>query len=294
RGLRGDWERPGPVAPAGVRRARPHAVRRARCRARRPAPSARARPGRARAGQGQVAAVVGEPGVGKSRLFLEFTRSHRTEGWRILESGSVSYGKATAYLPVIDLLKAYFKVEEHDDERDIREKVLGKLLALDRTLESALPPILTLLDTTVGDEAWRALDPPNRRRQTIGAVKRLLLRQSQVQPLVLVFEDLHWIDDATQELLDSVVESLPSARILLLVNYRPEYERRCRRRAHYTQLQIDPLSAESAEDLLESLLGPDAALMPLKRLLIERTEGNPFFLEESIRTLVEAQVLVGG
>ncbi len=246
-----------------------------------------------RAGPGQVVAVVGEPGVGKSRLFLEFTRSHRAEGWRILESGSVSYGKATAYLPVIDLLKAYFKVEERDDERDIREKVLGKLLALDRTLESALPPILTLLDTTVDDAAWRALDPPNRRRQTIGAVKRLLLRESQVQPLVLVFEDLHWIDDATQEFLDSVVESLPSARILLLINYRPEYEHRWGGRTYYTQLRIDPLSAESAEDLLEGLLGPDAALMPLKQLLIERTEGNPFFLEESIRTLVEAEVVVG-
>jgi class 3 adenylate cyclase/tetratricopeptide (TPR) repeat protein len=248
---------------------------------------------RARVGHGQVAAVVGEPGVGKSRLFLEFTRSHRTEGWRILESGSVSYGKATAYLPVIDLLKAYFKVEERDNERDIREKITGKLLALDRTLESALPPILTLLDTAVDDAVWCALDPPNRRRQTIDAVKRLLLRESQVQPLVLVFEDLHWIDDATQEFLDSVVGSLPGARVLLLVNYRPEYEHRWGGRTYYTQLRIDPLSAESAEDLLEALLGPDAALTPLKQLLIERTEGNPFFLEESIRTLVEAEVLVG-
>src|SRR5262249_7770163 len=96
------------------------------------------------------------------------------------------------------------------------------------------------------------------------------------------------------EFLDSVVESLPGARILLLVNYRPEYEHRWGGRTYYTQLRIDPLSAESAEDLLEGLLGPDAALMPLKQLLIKRTEGNPFFLEESIRTLVEAEVLIGG
>jgi class 3 adenylate cyclase/tetratricopeptide (TPR) repeat protein len=248
---------------------------------------------RARAGHGQVAAIVGEPGVGKSRLFFEFTRSHRTEGWRILESGSVSYGKATAYLPVIDLLKAYFRVEERDDERDIREKITGKLLALDRALEPALSPILTLLDTPVDDAAWRALDPPKRRHETVAAVKRLLLRESQVQPLVLVFEDLHWIDDATQEFLDSLVESLPGARVLLLVNYRPEYEHRWGGRTYYTQLRIDPLSAESAEDLLEALLGVDAALKPLNQLLTERTEGNPFFLEESIRTLVETEVLVG-
>ncbi len=122
---------------------------------------------------------------------------------------------------------------------------------------------------------------------------RLLLRESQVQPLLLVFEDLHWIDTETQALLDSLVESLPTARMLLLVNYRPEYEHRWGGKTYYTQLRLDPLPPESAEALLDALLGEDSGLRPLKQLLIERTEGNPFFLEESVRTLVETGALAG-
>jgi class 3 adenylate cyclase/tetratricopeptide (TPR) repeat protein len=248
---------------------------------------------RAGTGHGQVAAVVGEPGVGKSRLFWEFTRSHRTHDWLILETGSVPYGKAAAYLPVIDLLRAYFQIEGRDDTRKIREKVTGKLLSLDRQLETALPALLSLLDVPAEDAAWEALDPPQRRQRTLDAVKRLLLRESHVQPLLVVVEDLHWIDTETQAWLDSLVEALPSARILLLVNYRPEFQHGWGNRASYRQLRVDPLPAEGTDDLLEALLGGDATLAPLRRSLTEQTEGNPLFLEESVRTLVETGALVG-
>ncbi len=247
----------------------------------------------ARARHGQVMAVVGEPGVGKSRLYWEFTHSHRAQGWRVIESGSVSYGKASNYLPVVELLRAYFEIEAHDESRKIREKVTGKLLSLDRLLEPALPALLWLLDVPVDDPAWERLDPPQRRQQILDGVKRLLLRESQAQPLMVVFEDLHWIDDETQALLDSLVESLPTARVLLLVNYRPEYRHTWSGKTSYRQLRIDPLPAPSADELLEALLGNDVDLRPLKRLLIERTEGNPFFLEESVRTLVETKLLTG-
>jgi class 3 adenylate cyclase/tetratricopeptide (TPR) repeat protein len=248
---------------------------------------------RAAAGHGQVVAIVGEAGVGKSRLVWEFTRSHRTHGWLVLGSGSVSYGKATPYLPIIDLLKAYLRIQERDDPRAIRERVAGKLLMLDRALEPLLTPLLALLHAPVDDAAWDALDPPQRRQRTLEAVKRLLLRESQVQPLLVIFEDLHWIDSETQALLDGLIESLPTARVLLLVNYRPEYEHAWGRKTYYLQLRIDPLQPESAEALLNALLGEDRTLEPLKRVLVERTEGNPFFLEESVQTLVEAKVLVG-
>ncbi|MGH7267417.1 MAG: AAA family ATPase [Candidatus Rokuibacteriota bacterium] len=247
---------------------------------------------RAGTGHGQVVAVVGEPGVGKSRLFWEFTHSHRMDGWLIVESSSVSYGKATAFLPLIDLLRAYFQIEARNEARKIRENVTGKLLSLDRALEPFLPAVLWLLDVPVDDPQWQRLDPPQRRQQTLDGIKRLLLRESQVQPLLLVFEDLHWIDPETQAFLDSVVESLPTARLLLLVNYRPEYQHAWGSKTYYRQLRIDPLPPERAEELLEVLLG-NAGLQPLKRLLIERTEGNPFFLEESVRTLVETKVLAG-
>ena len=127
----------------------------------------------------------------------------------------------------------------------------------------------------------------HRRQRTLAAIKGLLLRESQVQPLLLVFENLHWIDAETQAVLDSLIESSPTARMLLLVNYRPEYQHGWGSKTYYTQLRLDPLPLASAEELLQALLGDDPSLVPLKRLLIERTEGNPFFLEESVRALVE-------
>ena len=248
---------------------------------------------RAADGHGQIVAVVGEPGVGKSRLYWEFTRSHRITGSLVLESRSVSYGKATLYLPVIDLLKAYFQIEARDTPRRMREKVTGKLLSLDEALRPTLPALLALLDLPVEDAVWQALDPLQRRQRTLEAVKRLLLRESQVQSVLVVFEDLHWIDSETQSLLDSLVESLPTARLLLLVNYRPEYRHEWGSKTYYRQLHIDPLPPESAEVLLHGLLGDDATHGPLRALLIPRTGGNPFFLEESVRALVETGVLVG-
>ena len=248
---------------------------------------------RAGTSHGQVVAVIGEPGVGKTRLVYEFIRSHHTHDWLVLESSSVSYGKATAYLPVRDLLKAYFQIDDRDDGRKIREKLTGKLLTLDAALGPTLPAFLTLLDVPVEDRHWQDLDPAQRRQRTLEAIKGLLLRESQVQPLLLVFENLHWIDTETQAVLDSLIDSLPTARLLLLVNYRPEYQHGWGNKTYYTQLRLDPLPTASAEELLQALLGDDPSLVPLKRLLIERTEGNPFFLEESVRALVETGVLVG-
>jgi predicted ATPase len=248
---------------------------------------------RAGQGHGQVVAVVGEPGVGKSRLFWEFTHSHRVHGWLIVPSASVSYGKATAYLPVIELLRGYFAIESRDDPRKIREKVTGKVLTLAPALAPAVPAFLALLDVPVEEPSWHALDPSQRRQQTLDAVKRLLLRESEVQPVVVVFEDLHWIDNETQTVLDSLVDSVPAARLVLLVNYRPEYSHAWGGKTYYRQLRLDPLPLESADELPAALLGPDAALGPLKQLLVERTEANPLFLEESVRALVETGVLIG-
>ena len=248
---------------------------------------------RAGADQGQVVALMGEPGVGKSRLVYEFLQSHHTQGWLRLESGSVSYGKATAYLPVCDLLKTYCHIEDRDDLRTVRAKITGQLLTLDDTLQDTVPAVLALFEALPADSPFLALDPLQRRGRTLEALKRVLLRESQVQPLLLVFEDLHWIDSETQAVLDSLVESLPTTRILLLINYRPEYQHGWGSKTCYTQLRLDPLPEASAEELLQALLGEDTSLEPLTRLLIARMQGNPFFLEESVRTLVETRVLVG-
>jgi class 3 adenylate cyclase/pimeloyl-ACP methyl ester carboxylesterase len=247
---------------------------------------------RAGAGHGQVAAVVGEAGVGKSRLVYEFIHAYHTRNWLVLESASVSYGKATAYFPVVDLLKRYLHVDDGDDTRTIRAKVTGHVLTLDAALQETIPALLTLLDALPEDDPFLTLEPPQRRQRMLDALKRLLLRESQLQPVLLVCEDLHWIDAETQALLDSLVESLPTAQMLLLANYRPEYQHGWGSKTYYTQLRLDPLPPENADEFLQALLGDDLSLTPLKDLLIERTEGNPFFLEESVRVLVETGVLV--
>jgi class 3 adenylate cyclase/tetratricopeptide (TPR) repeat protein len=249
--------------------------------------------GQAGAGHGQVVAIVGEAGVGKSRLVYECVHAHETQGWRVLESTSVSYGKATPYFPVVDLLKRYTHVEDADEPRTVRAKVTGQVLTLDETLREMLPALLWLLDVLPDDSPFRTLEPPQRRQRTLEALKRVMLRESQVQPLLLVFEDLHWIDTETQALLDSLVESLPTARLLLLVNYRPEYQHGWGSKTYYTQLRLDPLPPANAEELLAAVLGQETRLASLKEFLITRTEGNPFFLEESVRALVETGVLVG-
>jgi class 3 adenylate cyclase len=254
---------------------------------------------RAGAGHGQVVALVGEAGVGKSRLVHEYIRAHQTQGWQVLESAAVSYGKATPYFPVLELLRHYCHVEENDEPHIIRAKITGQVLTLDEALQDTIPALLALLEALPEDNPFLTLDPPQRRQRTLEALKRMLLRQSQAQPLLLVFEDLHWIDSETQALLDRLVDSLPTARLVLLVNYRPEYQHGWSSKTYYTQLRLDPLPPASVDTILQALLGDGgvaqhaASLQALKRLLIARTEGNPFFLEESVRTLVETGVLVG-
>jgi class 3 adenylate cyclase/tetratricopeptide (TPR) repeat protein len=248
---------------------------------------------RARAGHGQALAVIGEPGVGKSRLYYEFIDSLPTHNCTILEGGAVSYGKLNAYLPIRELLRAFFQIEDRDDPRAIHDKLAARLAELDESLHGVLPALTALLDVHVEDRAWRELDPGQRRQRMLDGVKRLFIRLSLEQPLILMIENLHWIDAETQTVLDSLIESLPTARILLLVNYRPEYQHGWGSKTYYSQLRLDPLSSTGAEEFLRIVLGEDPELGPLKRLLIERTEGNPFFLEECIRTLVETKALVG-
>jgi class 3 adenylate cyclase/tetratricopeptide (TPR) repeat protein len=248
---------------------------------------------RAAAGRGQLVAVVGEAGAGKSRLIWEFTHGHMPAGWRLLQGRSVSYGKATSYLPLMELVKGYFQIGERDEAPTIRDTLRRTLHALDPALDPTLPALLSVLAVPTEDPRWEILDPQVRRQRTFDALKRLLMRETQVQPLLMIFEDLHWIDAETQAFLDALVESLPAARFLLLVNYRPEYQHGWGSKTYYQQLRLDSLQPDTANELLASLLGDDTSLGPLKVLLIERTARNPFFLEECVRTLLETRVLAG-
>ncbi|MDX6007666.1 adenylate/guanylate cyclase domain-containing protein [Cupriavidus necator] len=243
-------------------------------------------------GLGQIVAVVGEAGVGKSRLFHEF-KAVSQRGCMVLETFSVSHGKSFAYLPLIELVKNYFQIQDQDDERRRREKVAGRMLMLDRALEDLLPYLLYLLGISEAGSGLPDMDPQIRGQRTFEAITRLFVRESANQPLELVFEDLQWLDRETEAFLDVLVEHLPGARILLLLNYRPEYQHQWGQQVRYTQLRLEPLGQTEAKELLTALLGDHPSLEPLKTLVLEKTEGNPFFMEEVVQTLSEEKALLG-
>jgi len=190
------------------------------------------------------------------------------------------------------LLHGYFRIAGEDDERTRREKVAGKITILERSLEDTLPYLFNLLSIVESGDPLAQMDGQLRKRRTLEAIKRILLRESLNQPLMLIFEDLHWIDEATQDLLNLLADSLGTAKILLLVNYRPEYSHQWNSKTYYMQLRLDPLGKESADEMLSALLGDGKDLIPLKRLIIERTEGNPFFMEETVQVLLDEGALV--
>jgi class 3 adenylate cyclase/tetratricopeptide (TPR) repeat protein len=248
---------------------------------------------RARGGHGQVVGVMGEAGVGKSRLMWEFTRSTRTEGWLLLEMPSVSYTKATPYAPVTTMLQAYFQLEADDDVDTIRTKVAGRTLELDSQLHWAVAPFLALGNIPTEDSEWEKLEPPERRRRIFAAVTRIVLREAERRPVLVVVENLHWADSETVALVDALAAEIRDARVLLLASYRSEHRPGWRELEGGTEILLEPLSNGSAEALLEDVFGPTAELRPLAHMLVERTGGNALFLEESVRALIENEVLVG-
>lgn len=248
---------------------------------------------KASGGLGQIAAIMGEPGMGKSRLAHEFVSRHRPQGWAVFEAGGVRHGTHTPYLPASNLLRTWAEIGDRDSQADITRKISERLASVDQQMLQALPAFQAVLDVPVDDVAWRDLDPTQKRRRIIEALKTLILRSTEVVPLLLVIEDLHWIDAETLTIINDLVASLGKYRVLVLVTHRPEFTHRWGGQDNCTLIQAEPLVADTAERLLSAMLGNDASLDQLKQLLIARSEGTPLFLEESVRTLVETGVLTG-
>jgi class 3 adenylate cyclase/tetratricopeptide (TPR) repeat protein len=267
-----------------------------------------------KASRGQIVATLGDAGVGKSRLFHEFKVLAKSE-CMVLETFSLAHGKDSSYWPIIELLKHYFAIADEDDKRRRREqrvakllavdsgrvfspwrrrardKVTSKVMALDRRLEDTLPYLFGLLGIQDSSDPLAQMDAYVKRMRTLDAIKRILLRESLKQPIMVIFEDLHWLDNETQTFLNLLADSIPNAPMLLLVNYRPEYHHEWNNKSYYTQLRLEPLRPENAEQMLDMLLGHDKEFVPLRRLIIEKTEGNPFFIEELVQALLEQGIL---
>jgi class 3 adenylate cyclase/tetratricopeptide (TPR) repeat protein len=246
----------------------------------------------ASAGQGKVVAIVGEPGLGKSRLAHEFIRTAAAQGWMVLESGASPHDRNTTYFPIRGLLRMWFRMGGYDTQTQVADKLRDGVASLDAGLLVWLPALCSLLDLPA-DAAWQSLEPALRRRRIIAAIKTLLLRGSQAAPLLVLIEDLHWIDAETQAVLDSLVGALAGVQLLLIVTHRPEYLRGWSNRSACTSIRLAPLAPVAADRLLRTLLGGDDELASLRRLLVERTDGTPLFIEEAVRSLADTGAITG-
>ena len=244
-------------------------------------------------GRGQVVAAIANAGTGKSRLFYEFINTSRT-GWLVLETFSVAHGQNSPFHTLIELLHAYFNIEEVDSIQARREKIATKLDSLDMAGSESLPVLTSFLGANDDAPLSREEFDEELTHQIFDSINALFVRESLRQPLILLFEDLHWVDEFTQRFLDTFVDGIASTKILLLVNYRPEYAHNWANKTFYTQIRLDPLENSSAEELLSSLLSEDAKLDPLKKLIFEKTQGTPFFIEEIVRNLIEDGSIVRG
>ncbi len=243
--------------------------------------------GKARSGSGQVVGIVGEAGVGKSRLILELRKAISRDEYTCLQGLCLHYGRSMPYLPILDILKSYFKIEEEDREYMVKRKVREGLSRLHEKLLGHLPSFHELLSVQVEDERYLQLDPQQRRQRAFEAIRDLLIRLSQDKPLLLIVEDLHWIDKTSQEFLDDLIGRLATTRILLLLLYRPEYTHTWGSKSYYTQISLDQLSARNSADLVQAILEEGEVVPELRDVILGRAGGNPLFVEELTHSLLE-------
>jgi class 3 adenylate cyclase/tetratricopeptide (TPR) repeat protein len=240
-----------------------------------------------KSGEGQVVGIVGEAGVGKSRLLLEFRNLLPKGEYAYFEGRCLHYGGSMPYLPILDVLRTYIGVKEGEQEKVIRQKLNERILLLDKNLNHVIPPFQELLSLKVGDEGFAKLEPKERREKTFEAIRDLLIRGSQDRPLVLVVEDLHWVDKTSEELLSYMIGWLPKTRILLLLLYRPEYTHQWGSKSYYSLIGVHQLSVTTSAELVAAILEGGDVVPELRELILNRAAGNPLFMEELTHALLQ-------
>ena len=236
---------------------------------------------------GQIVGIIGEAGVGKSRLVLEFKNQLRNEEVLFLEGQCLHYGSAMAYLPVLDLLKSYFDIADDDREFIIRKKIEEKILCLDKNLKSVLTPFHDLLSLKVDDDAYLQVESSERKMRVFESLMNLFVRESQSRPLIIVIEDLHWIDKISEEFLNYFIGWLQNTKILLIMLYRPEYTHQWGSKSHYTKVGLTQLGIDSSSQLVQAILEGGEITPEIREIILKRAGGNPLFVEELTHNLLE-------
>jgi adenylate cyclase len=247
----------------------------------------------AREGNGQVVGLVADAGVGKSRLSFEFLESCRARGLRTLEGRAVPHGKNIPLLPILQAFREYFDIDEHEIDRQVREKIAGRMLLFDEQYRDDLPLMFDFFGVPDPERPAPRMDPEARQRQLFGVLRRSVQRDNTEGTVVTLIEDLHWLDGASEAWLSEWVDVHAGSQNLLVVNFRPEYSADWMRKPWYRQLPLRPLGPEAIRELLADLLGEIESVDALADKIHERTAGNPFFAEEVVRGLVESGHLEG-
>ncbi len=247
--------------------------------------------GRAKEGMGQVYSIVGEAGVGKSRFLYEFRKAVSNENVTLLEGKCLSYGKATPYHPIVDILKANFEIGEEDDDAKIRDKVTRGLKVLEADEASTLPYLLELLSVKDSGIDKIPMSPEGRKMKIIEALIRIVIKGSEIRPLILAVEDLHWMDKSSEEAFKWLLEAIPGAKVMLLFTYRPEYSHTWGSRSFHNQINLNRLSNRESLVMVSPLLGTGDIDPGLQKLIVTKTEGVPFFIEEFVKSLQDLKAI---
>jgi class 3 adenylate cyclase/tetratricopeptide (TPR) repeat protein len=246
---------------------------------------------RAKSGRGQAFSLIGEAGVGKSRLLYEFQKAVTNEDIAFLEGKCLSYGRGAAYHPIIDILKSTFNINETDIDSKIREKVTNGLRMFKVDVDSSLPYLLELLSIKDSGMEKISMSPEGKKDRLIEIMKQILLKGSEIRPLVMAIEDLHWVDKSTEDALKYFLESIPGVKILLIFTYRPEFVHTWGRKSYHNQLTLNRLSNRESLTMAGNLLGNAQVDREIEDLILSRTEGIPFFIEEFIKSLKDLKII---
>ncbi|MBA3298839.1 MAG: AAA family ATPase [Thermoleophilaceae bacterium] len=248
---------------------------------------------RSLAGEAQVIGIVGEAGVGKSRLCHEFTERKRAQGLPVSSAAGQAHAKSVPLVPVLQVMRNYFGITEGDSDQKARERIAGKLLLLEESFVDVLPLVFDFLAVSDPERPSPRMDPEARQRQLLGFMEQMIHARSEREPGIHLLEDLHWLDPASEIFLANHVTAIQGTRSLTIVNFRPEYHAGWMAEPHYRQIALTPLEPGAIDELVTHLLGTDPSLEGLPRLVRERTAGNPFFIEELLKSLEEAGTLIG-